>query len=65
MFGHFGIKQIMLMTNNPVKVTALSKLGIEVIDRVPLETGHNDHNAKYLATKVNKLGHLLSGKAEE
>jgi GTP cyclohydrolase II len=55
----------MLMTNNPVKVTALSKLGIEVIDRVPLETGHNDHNAKYLATKVNKLGHLLSGKAEE
>jgi GTP cyclohydrolase II len=59
MFGHFKITQVHLMTNNPVKITALTKLGIEVLDRQPLQTGHNDHNAKYLATKAGKLGHLL------
>ena len=60
MFGHFQITKVLLMTNNPIKVTALTKLGIEIVDRLPLETGHNDHNAKYLATKAGKLGHLFS-----
>jgi GTP cyclohydrolase II len=59
MFGHFQITQVILMTNNPVKITALTKLGIEVLDRQPLQTGHNDHNARYLATKAGKLGHLF------
>ena len=59
MFAHFQIDHIRLMTNNPVKVTALTKLGIEIVERIPLETGHNDHNARYLATKAGKLGHLL------
>ncbi len=62
MFSYFGITRIRLMTNNPVKVTALSKLGIEIVDRLPLETGHNDHNARYLATKAGKLGHLFGKK---
>ncbi len=59
MFAHFQVSQVNLMTNNPVKVTALTKLGIEVVDRHSLQTGHNDHNARYLATKAGKLGHLL------
>ena len=59
MFAHFQIQQVRLMTNNPVKTNALTKLGIEVVDRIPLLTGHNDHNARYLATKAGKLGHLL------
>ncbi len=59
MFGHFKISKVTLMTNNPVKVTALTKLGIEVTDRQAIKTGHNDHNARYLATKAGKLGHLL------
>ncbi len=62
MFAHLQIKRIRLMTNNPVKVTALTKLGIEITERVPIETGHNDHNARYLATKAGKLGHLFGGK---
>jgi GTP cyclohydrolase II len=53
------------MTNNPVKVTALTKLGIEITERVPIETGHNDHNARYLATKAGKLGHLFGSKDQE
>jgi GTP cyclohydrolase II len=59
MFAHFQITQVHLMTNNPVKITALTKLGIEVLDRQSLQTGQNDHNARYLATKAGKLGHLL------
>ena len=47
------------MTNNPVKVDALEKFGIDVVDRIPLRTGQNPHNEKYLQTKAGKLGHLF------
>lgn len=59
MLAHFQITRLRLMTNNPVKMTALTKLGFEVVERMPIETGQNDHNARYLATKAGKLGHLL------
>ncbi len=59
MFAHLRVKKLKLMTNNPVKVNALQKLGLEIVERVPLETGQNDHNARYLATKAGKLGHLF------
>ncbi len=59
MFLHFQVKKLRLMTNNPVKVQALSKLGLDIIERLPIETGQNDHNARYLATKAGKLGHLF------
>lgn len=62
MFAHLRVQQIRLMTNNPVKVNALTKLGIIISARIPLETGHNDHNARYLQTKAGKLGHLFSQK---
>lgn len=63
MFAHFQVDRVRLMTNNPVKVNAISKLGIDIVERLPIETGHNDHNARYLATKAGKLGHLF-GKNE-
>jgi GTP cyclohydrolase II len=63
MFAHFQIDRIRLMTNNPVKVNASTKLGVEILERIPLETGHTDHNARYIATKVGKLGHLF-GKSD-
>jgi len=59
MFAHLQVVSVRLMTNNPVKVNALTKLGIEVVDRVSIETGHNDHNDRYLKTKAGKMGHLL------
>ena len=62
MFLHFQVDRIKLMTNNPVKVQALNKLGIEIVERLPIETGQNDHNARYLATKAGKLGHLFTDK---
>lgn len=59
MFAHLGIGRVDLMTNNPRKVAALEELGIEVLSRLPLETGSNPHNEKYLRTKGAKLGHMF------
>jgi len=59
MFLHLQVDKIRLMTNNPVKVKAITKLGIEIEERLSIETAQNDHNARYLATKAGKLGHLI------
>ena len=64
MFLHFQISGIRLMTNNLRKVRALEKLGIEITERISLVTGENDHNARYLATKAGKLGHLFGKKGK-
>lgn len=57
-FAHFGLMKLRLMTNNPRKVAAVEKLGVEVTERLALRSGHNPHNADYLATKFGKLGHI-------
>ncbi len=59
MLEYLKITELKLMTNNPRKVKALQDLGVDVVERLPLEPGRNPHNAKYLATKKGKLGHLL------
>lgn len=59
MFEKMGIKRVRLMTNNPRKVKALEDIGIEVVERLPHETGRNPHNVNYLDTKKGKLGHLF------
>ncbi len=59
MLKHLGISQVKLMTNNPLKVAALEKHGITVVERVPLMTGRNPHNDQYLDTKEEKMGHLF------
>ncbi|MDD3762230.1 MAG: GTP cyclohydrolase II [Nevskiales bacterium] len=55
-----GLKRIRLMTNNPRKLDALTADGIEVVERVPLESGRNPYNERYLAAKAAKLGHWLN-----
>lgn len=60
MLLHLGIERLRLMTNNPRKVAALSGEGIEISERVPLTTGLNAHNEQYLATKAEKLGHMMA-----
>ena len=47
------------MTNNPRKVAALEEIGVEVVERISLQTGSNPHNEKYLETKAGKLGHMF------
>ena len=58
MLDHFRIASLKLMTNNPRKINALIGMGVEVPKIVPLHTEANTHNASYLATKVDKLGHM-------
>src|SRR5256714_12035723 len=56
-----GVGQVRLITNNPAKILGLEMHGVEVIERVPLETVPNDVNASYLRTKASRMGHLLDG----
>jgi 3,4-dihydroxy 2-butanone 4-phosphate synthase/GTP cyclohydrolase II len=54
------VRKIILLTNNPKKVIGLKGYGLEIVKRVPIEIPHNSLNEKYLITKRDKLGHLLS-----
>jgi 3,4-dihydroxy 2-butanone 4-phosphate synthase/GTP cyclohydrolase II len=54
-----GLTTIKLVTNNPRKVVGIQGYGLKVVDRVPMKIAPNKHNAKYLETKRDKLGHLL------
>jgi GTP cyclohydrolase II len=53
------VRDIRLLTNNPAKVAALEAAGITVSERVPHQLPANPHNARYLATKRDRSGHLL------
>ena len=51
--------QLILLTNNPHKVSALEKGGIEVLERRDLVVGVNEHNREYLSTKLDRMGHVF------
>ena len=59
MLAYVGVDAVRLITNNPSKVAYLNEHGIDVVERVPLVVGVNDMNAEYLATKRDRMGHLL------
>jgi len=59
LLADLGIQRIRLMTNNPKKVSGLQGFGLEIVDQVPIVTPVNEHSAKYLETKREKLGHRL------
>lgn len=54
-----GVRKMRLMTNNPKKRVGLQSHGLEVVELVPLEIHPNESNKEYLATKRDKMGHLL------
>jgi 3,4-dihydroxy 2-butanone 4-phosphate synthase/GTP cyclohydrolase II len=54
-----GVEKMELMTNNPKKIAGLSGYGIEIVSRVPIQTGCNIENESYLKTKKEKMGHML------
>ncbi len=60
-----GLHKIRLMTNNPRKIIGLEGYGIEVVERVPIETKPHQENIEYLKAKAAKMGHLLSIKSGE
>jgi GTP cyclohydrolase II len=57
---HMGLKAVRLITNNPEKVEALELAGIKVVERISAEVPSEPTNERYLATKREKMGHLVS-----
>ncbi len=55
-----GVRKMRLLTNNPKKIVGLEGYGLEVVERVPIEMAPTTRNRAYLATKRDKLGHLLT-----
>lgn len=55
-----GLSTIHLLTNNPKKIVGLEGFGLHITKHLPLQIKPNTHNAAYLKTKKNKLGHLLN-----
>lgn len=54
-----GVHRLRLLTNNPLKVEALTAAGLEVVERVPHQAGANPFNLEYLRVKREMLGHHL------
>ena len=60
-----GVHKIRQLTNNPRKIKGLEGYGIEVVERVPIETKPHQENIEYLKVKAKKMGHLLTIKSGE
>ena len=58
MLKQLGIHKVKLITNNPNKIQSLKKLGINVVDRLPLVVGKNPFNEAYLRTKRDRMDHM-------
>ena len=56
-----GLHRVRVLSNNPEKILALEKAGLEIVERVPLEVPPAEETLEYLRVKKEKLGHLLSG----
>ncbi len=54
-----GVREMRLITNNPKKIFGLEGFGLKIVERVAMETVPTPHNARYIATKRAKLGHML------
>lgn len=57
MLDKLQVTQVSLMTNNPKKRAALTEMGINVVERTPIDHGITDDNRGYIRTKTEKLGH--------
>jgi GTP cyclohydrolase II len=55
-----GVTRVRLLSNNPDKVQALERAGVQVVERVPCEVTPSKHAEEYLKTKKAKLGHLFT-----
>ncbi len=54
-----GLCKVRVMSNNPDKLMALKKAGLQIVERVPIEVEAKEPAAHYLKTKKEKMGHLL------
>ncbi|MHB1468811.1 MAG: bifunctional 3,4-dihydroxy-2-butanone-4-phosphate synthase/GTP cyclohydrolase II [Solirubrobacteraceae bacterium] len=54
-----GLSSIRILTNNPKKIKGLEGYGLSVTAQIPIEHAPNEHNADYLRTKRERMGHIL------
>ena len=59
MLTWLGVSKLRLLTNNPQKIYSLGKFGIDIVERVPIETTHKEASEFYMHTKKVKMGHIL------
>ena len=57
---HYGVRSVRLLSNTPEKIRAFENCGIRIVERVPIEAVPHPTSARYLKTKREKMGHLLS-----
>ena len=55
-----GVRRMRIITNNPKKIKGLEGYGLDVVDRVPIESRPHSRNLRYLQVKKEKMGHLIS-----
>ena len=58
---YFGVVEVRLLSNNPMKIQALERAGVKVVERLACEAPPLDSRETYLRTKREKMGHLLEG----
>lgn len=62
---NIGLRKLKLLTNNPKKIIALDGYGLEVMERVQLQSNPHEENIAYLMTKRDKMGHMFNMKEEK
>jgi 3,4-dihydroxy 2-butanone 4-phosphate synthase / GTP cyclohydrolase II len=62
MLKSLGVTSLRLLSNNPDKAKALTELGLDVVEQIPLVVEANPFNAAYLATKRDRMGHFQNTK---
>jgi GTP cyclohydrolase II len=58
---YFGLAKVRLLSNNPEKVEAVERAGVQVVERIPCLADPVDSSEAYLRTKKDKMGHLIDG----
>jgi 3,4-dihydroxy 2-butanone 4-phosphate synthase/GTP cyclohydrolase II len=59
LLADLGIHKIKLMTNNPSKRAGLQGYGLEIVEFVPIIAEPDEHRTRYMATKRDKMEHML------
>ncbi|MFT3743318.1 MAG: GTP cyclohydrolase II [Pyrinomonadaceae bacterium] len=55
-----GLCKVRVISNNPDKLAALERAGLQIVERIPIEVALEEESAEYMRTKKEKMGHFLS-----